>query len=154
MSKKQPVLTFIGKTFAKIGFIFFFEATKPDCPKNCSLYETCQKNLTPNTVYEVIEILKRTLTCPNDLHDEDMVLVKVKIPTIFATMANKDIFEGSIVSFNPLGCEREDCKYINYCEPDKMLIQTSQKVKIIQIIKKIKDCPKGLHISVVKLVKK
>ncbi len=147
-------MTFLGKSYATKGFQFYYQEPKPECPPTCTLYETCQQNLAPNTVYEVVEILERVITCPEDFHEEEMVLVKIKKPALFVSMHNKDIYEGSIVEFQPVGCDHEDCTFYKYCQPHTLMIQRKQKAKIVQRMKKIKNCPRGLHLSVVRFQKK
>ncbi|MHA1519789.1 MAG: UPF0179 family protein [Promethearchaeota archaeon] len=150
----MPVMTFVGKSFAKIGLKYYFEGVHPGCPKSCNLYATCQKNLIPNTLYEVIEIKPKTFTCPHNFHQEDMVLVKMDEPKLQVSMFNKDIFEGSMTAFGPVECDREDCEYIDYCAPQTVVILSNQKIKILKIIKKIKNCPRELNISLVKIEKR
>lgn len=147
-------MTFLGKSFAYKGFQFYFQEPRQECPTTCTLYETCQQNLIPNTVYEVVAILDRVIPCPEDFHEEDMVLVKIKKPALFASMHNKDIYEGSILDFTPVGCDRDDCVFHKYCQPHNLIIQRGQKVKLVQRMKKVKNCPRGLHLSVVRFQKK
>ena len=147
-------MTFVGKSFAKKGLLYYFEGIHPGCPENCNLYATCQKNLIPHTLYEVDEVKTKTFTCPHNFHQEDMVLVKLSEPKLQVSMFNKDIFEGSMTAFAPVICDREDCEYIEFCAPESVAIQSGQKIKINEIIKKIKDCPRDLNISLVKIEKK
>lgn len=150
----MPVMTFVGKSFAKRGFKYYFEGIHASCPENCPLYATCQKNLVPNTLYEVSQVMEKTFPCPNDFHLENMQLVKMEEPKIKVSMFNKDVFEGSITSFAPVECDRVDCPYIDYCAPQSLLIKAGEKIKIIQKDKKIKDCPRKLHISLIKVEKR
>lgn len=148
------ILSFVGKSFAKIGFRFYFQGVNPNCPESCAFYATCQTNLEPNTVYEVVDIKSRTLICPNGFHDEPMQLVELKKPKIYASMYNKDIYEGSIINFSPVRCELNTCQYFEYCEPHQLLLHKDQRVKIIEVKEKITNCPKGLYLSVVRIKKK
>ena len=150
----NPTMTFVGKTFAKKGLMYYFEGMYPGCPESCTLYATCQKNLIPHTLYEIVEVMAKTFTCPNNFHQEDMVLVKLDQPKLQISMFNKDIFEGSTTTFAPVECDREDCNYIDDCAPQTVVIQSGQKIKIIEIIQKIKDCPRDLNISLAKIEKK
>ena len=144
-------MSFVGKSYAKVGFRFYFQGINPNCPKKCSLYATCQTNLTPNSVYEITEVLNRDMECPKDFHKESMILVKLNKPNLWVSMHNKDIYEGSIVNFIPISCQNEDCGFIEYCEPHKLLLQKTQRVKVLKIIKKISECIRGFHLSIVKL---
>ncbi len=147
-------MTFVGKSFAKKGLQYYFEGVHPGCPKNCNLYATCQKNLNPHTLYEVIDVKTKTFTCPHNFHLEEMVLVQLGEPKLQVSMFNKDIFEGSMTAFAPVVCDRDECEYIEFCAPETVTIQSDQKIKILEIIKKIKDCPRDLNISLVKIEKR
>ena len=83
-----------------------------------------------------------------------MVLVRLREPDVKVSMHNRDIYEGSIVKFSPIHCDHEECKFIDQCDPNSLLIQATQKVKIVQVIEKIKNCPRDLALSVVKIEKK
>ncbi|MCF2138684.1 MAG: UPF0179 family protein [Candidatus Lokiarchaeota archaeon] len=147
-------MTFVGKSFAKKGFIFFFEGVHASCPKNCVYYSTCQANLKPHTLYEIVDVKKKQFTCPQNLHTEEMVLVQLEEPKLKITMYNKDIYEGSITSFTPIGCDNEDCAYINYCAPQSIVIKSGEKIKILKIVKKIKECPRNLTLSLCEIEKR
>ncbi|MHA1585559.1 MAG: UPF0179 family protein [Promethearchaeota archaeon] len=148
------LMTFVGKSLAKVGFRFYFKGINQNCPKNCSLYTTCQTNLKPNKVYEVIEVLKRELECPKDLHEEPMRLVRVNEPEIEVALHNKDVYEGSIVNYIPVHCDHEECEYFEFCEPNSLMIKEEDRVKIVKVIKKIKDCKNDYHLTIVKIEKK
>jgi uncharacterized protein (UPF0179 family) len=147
-------LTFVGQSYAKIGFRFYYTGPNALCPKNCQLYATCHENLDPNKVYQVIEIMKRTLECPKDLHSEKLVLVKVKIPELEVTIPTKEIFEGSIVKYTAINCELEDCPNYQYCTPSELMIASSSKVKILEKVRKVKNCAKNNVLAVVKIEKR
>ena len=147
-------MTFVSEEYAKSGFAFYFHEIHPECPKSCQLFTTCQGNVNSHKVYEVVEVLKRKLECPKKFHEQPMVLVRLREPDVKVSMHNRDIYEGSIVKFSPIHCDHEECKFIDQCDPNSLLIQTTQKVKIVQVIEKIKNCPRDLALSVVKIEKK
>ncbi len=150
----MTIMTFVGQSFARKGFCFYFEKNNPTCPPTCNLFATCQANLKPDTVYEVIEVLKRTLPCPKNLHDEDMVLVRVGEPRIEVAMDTRDVFEGATVEYTPVQCEKEECPYYEYCSPNPYAIRPRTKVKVVEIIQKVKDCKKKKTLSIVQVEKK
>ena len=155
MNDTKEILTFIGKSYAFKGFQFFFQGPNPKCPKNCKLYTTCQENLSPpESVYEIVEVTDRKLTCPNDFHEEVMILCKLETPEIIISMENKDIYLGSIMEYHSIDCDmdKDNCPYYQYCQPSKLLINKG-KIRIIKKIKKISDCGKNRHISLVQVEK-
>ena len=115
-------MTFVGQTYAKQGFTFYFHEIHPECPKSCQLFTTCQGNIDPHKVYEVVEVLQRTLDCPKSFHEESMVLVRIQEPEIVVSMYNRDIYEGSIVKFSPIHCDHDDCQWIDQCDPNSLMI--------------------------------
>ena len=148
------LLSFVGESYAKEGFMFYFQGINPNCPDNCSFYATCQTNLEKNTVYRVVKVKDRTLDCPKKFHKEPMRLVELEKPDIEVSMHNKDIYEGSIINFIPVSCDNNECSYIDYCSPPKLLVHKNEKTKIQDVIEKVENCPRGFHLSVVKLIKK
>ena len=148
----KEILTFIGKSYATKGFLFFFQGPNPNCPKNCKLYTTCQENLTPESVYEVVEVKDRKMQCPHNFHEEEMILCKLQTPEIIISMENKDIYLGSIMEFHPIGCDLEECPYYQYCQPSKLLINKG-KIRILKKLKKIGDCERNKHLSLVQVEK-
>ncbi len=152
MNDAKEILTFIGKSYAFKGFQFFFQGPNPKCPKNCKLYTTCQENLIPESVFEIVEVIDRKMKCPNDFHEELMILCKLDTPEIIISMENKDIYLGSIMEFNSIGCDNEKCPYFQYCQPSKLLINKG-KIRIIKKIEKISDCSRNKHLSLVQVEK-
>jgi len=150
----KEFLTLIGKSYAFEGFQFFFQDPNRNCPKNCKLYTTCQENLIPESVYEVVEVTDRSMQCPNDFHEEEMILCKLKTPEIIISMENKDIYLGSIMEYHTIDCgkDQDNCPYYQYCQPSKLLISKG-KIRIIKKIKKISDCNRNKHLSLVQVEK-
>ena len=105
-------------------------------------------------MYEIVEVKDRTLSCPKEFHKEKMRLVRLEKPKLYASMHNKDIYVGSIVNFKPVSCHISNCKFYEYCEPHKLLLQKGTRVKVKEIVEKIDECPRDLHLSVVKMERK
>lgn len=145
----MTVMTFVGKSFAKKGFKFYFEDKHESCPSTCPYYSTCQTNLQPHTLYEVVEVKPKQFNCPQNFHTEEMVLVQLEEPVLYVSMYTKDIYEGSLTDFSPVGCDIEDCPFIDKCAPQSIVIKTGEKIKILKVEQKIKDCPRGLNLSVI-----
>ncbi len=150
----QKVISFVGKSYAKENFLFHFDETNPICPPECKLYPTCMKNLKPNSVYRVSKVIGKSRECPYDLHEELMVLVELKQPKLEVSMENKDIFLGSIVRYEKIECSKKDCPHFKHCVPPSVIIKGGQRVKVVDKVKRIKNCPIGLHLSLVLLKKK
>ena len=135
----KQTITFVGKSYATIGFKFFFDSPRTDiCPKNCRFYAPCMENLDQKTIYSVIENQRIVHECPSSYHDEPMVLVKVDEGDIQIIMETKRTFEGAVITYEPIKCEEENCPYLDLCSPIKGILPGS-KVKIIEIVNKIND---------------
>jgi uncharacterized protein (UPF0179 family) len=94
----------------------------------------------------------KTHTCPKELHEEEMVLVRVQMPDVIISMRNKDIFVGSTLRYVPILCDKESCPHFDICVPEVM-IRPNDKVKIDEKLDRIIDCSKGETLSKVKVEK-
>jgi uncharacterized protein (UPF0179 family) len=70
------------------------------------------------------------------------------------SMENRDIFEGSVVNYVPINCEKEDCPNIEYCTPNELMFRRNEKVKILERLKKVTDCSKNKAISIIRVEKR
>jgi len=158
MSKKS-VLTFVGKSYAQKGFRFLYEGLNPVCTKDCRLFQTCQANLEKGNVYEIIEVIEtqhhepKIHSCPKDLHEEEMYLVRVQIPDTIITVRNKDLYLGSVISFTPMNCDKVDCPHFQYCVPE-VLVKPKDKITLKETLDKITDCAIGEKLTKVRVEKK
>ena len=156
---KKTVLTFVGKSFAKKGFRFYYQGKNQGCTTDCRLYQTCQGNLESGNVYEIIEIIKshtiepKTHECAKGYHEEEMVLVRVQIPETFVSMRNKDIYEGSVVQYTPMVCDAQDCPNYGICVPE-IMVRAGEKIVVKEKLDRINNCVKGESISKVRIEKK
>ncbi|MCP4763720.1 MAG: hypothetical protein GY870_18255 [archaeon] len=154
MTSKSAV-TLVGKSYAQEGFKFLFKKSRDDiCPKSCRFFNPCMGNLKPLTTYIIVEKLNIEHNCPSDYHEESMELVRVEESPIEILMESKSTFLGASTSYDPLECEFEECPYKEYCIPIKGL-SLGSKIKIVEIVKKVKDnmCKRGLSIVIVEKIK-
>ena len=136
---KKEIVTMVGKSYAKIGFKFYFKAPRTGiCPKSCRYYTPCMMNLKNNAVYEIVDDLNISHNCPSDYHDEQMKLVKVVQGNLEILIETKLTFLGAVIQYDPVDCNISDCPYKEYCSPLEG-IKRGTKVKIKEIIKKVKD---------------
>ena len=156
---KPSVLTLVGKSFAKKGFRFYFEGKNPSCTEDCRFFQTCQLNLVPHTVYEVIEIIKtnpttpKTHTCPKNLHEEEMVLVRVAIPDLVVAIPNKEVFVGSTYQYHNIRCDHNECPNYELCVPE-LTIQNNDKIILKESLGRISDCARGENLTKMRVEKK
>lgn len=157
---KPSVLTLVGKSFARKGFRFYYQGKNPACTEDCRLFQTCQKNLVPNTVYEVVELMKvnpftfKMHSCPKDLHEEEMNLVRVQIPDVVVSIRTKGLFIGSTTKYVPINCDKKDCPEHPYCVPETIIIKPDEKIALKDDLGKIKVCPKGENLTKIRVEKR
>ena len=129
----------VGKSYAEIGFKFYFKEPRVDiCPTSCRYYNPCMMNLEKEVIYEIIGDLNISHNCPSDYHDEPMELVKVVPMELKVLIETKQAYLGAVMTYEPLECENIDCPYKIYCSP-LIGIESQTKIKILEIVQKIKD---------------
>ena len=147
-NQPKEILTFIGTSFANQGFRFFFSHIPKSCTEKCALFNTCQKQLIPGNVYRIIEVQNKTFQCPFDLHEEAMVLCKLIEEPLYFSIPTKSVIEGGSLKVKIEKCPYIECKYHEYCVPE-FRIREGDKVKIIGLVEKMKECRLGKNLSVV-----
>jgi uncharacterized protein (UPF0179 family) len=150
----KEIITFVGQSYGEVGFKFYFYKPRTDiCPESCRFYNPCMNNLEENTVYQIHSVTDIVHNCPYDYHNEGMKLVKVLESDIMVLIESRRAYLGAQMDYEPLECNfKEECEYAKYCTPLAEL-PPGTKVKIREIVQKIKDqkCPGSL--TLVKLEK-
>jgi len=155
----STVLTFVGKSFAKKKFRFYYEGLHPMCKPDCKLFQSCQKNLIPGNIYEIVEIIHtigaepKVHSCPKELHNEEMYLVRVKVADLIVTVRNKDLYLGSSISYSPIDCSHEECHHYEFCVPE-LMVKVNDKIILKEQLERIKDCAKNEALSKILVEKK
>ena len=152
----KEIITFVGKSYSDLGFKFFFYKPRTDiCPESCRFYNPCMNNLKENTVYQIHALTDIEHTCPYEYHDEPMRLVNVIESDIMVLIESRRAYLGAQIEYEPLECEfKEECEFAKYCTPVSGL-QTGTKVKIREIVQKVKGqkCPNSLTLVKIEKVK-
>ena len=152
----KEIISFVGKTYANVGFKFFFYKSRVDiCPESCRFYNPCMNNLENNTVYNILSVTEIEHSCPYEYHNEPMKLVKVKESDVEILIESRRAYLGAQMNYEPLDCKfKEECKYAKYCSPVYGL-KPGAKIKIREIIQKVKDqnCPASLTLVKIEKVK-
>lgn len=153
---KESIICFVGKTYAHIGFKFYFYKPRTDiCPEACRFFNPCMNNLEQNTIYKVLSVTDIEHKCPYEYHKEPMKLVKVTESDIMILIESRRAYLGAQIEYEPLQCEfKKECEFAKYCTPVQGL-QQGAKVKIREIIQKVKDqkCPNSLTLVKIEKVK-
>lgn len=145
---KKEILSFVGKSFAKAGFRFYFSHVPKSCTDSCSLFNTCQNNLKMGEIYRITEVQDKSFRCPSDLHEEEMVLCRLIEEPIFITIPTRMVIEGGSIRLQLDKCPHENCKYYEYCLPE-FRVKDGDKVKILKRIEKVDNCKLGKILTVV-----
>jgi len=151
----KEIITFVGTSYAEPAFTFYFYKRRTDiCPESCRFYNPCMNNLEENTVYKIISITDIEHTCPYEYHKEPMRLVKVKESDLMILVESRKAFLGAQIEYEPINCQNKECEFSKYCTPI-LGLQTGAKIKIRDIIQKVKDpkCPNNLTLVKIERVK-
>lgn len=132
-------ITLINSKQAKIGYQFRHVGESKDC-KSCSLYNACIKNLSPNNIYEVIEVRNKVHHCP--LSDGEVRIVEVRELPIDTLLESSTAFEGANIRMRIPQCSEIDCSFYDKCL-DSRLIE-GRKYKIVEFLGDTNiKCPNG-----------
>ena len=158
MGNKEFIITFVGTSYAEVGFKFYYYKPRTDiCPESCRFYNPCMNNLEDNTVYKIVSVTDISHNCPYEYHNEPMKLVKVSETDVSILIESRRAYLGAQMEYEPLECEfKDDCEYAKYCSPVYGL-KPGAKIKIQEIVKKIKDqkCPNSLTlVKIEKVIEK
>ena len=137
------MITLIGKNLAKKGQVFVFLGPADEC-KNCRFKSSCISNLELNRKYVITKVLENEQNCP--IHSDGKVIpVEVDLAEIELLTNSKNIFEGSIFTFEELDCD-EKCEYHDLCFPDG-LIKGDKCIVINNGGKHKGKCKKGYNLN-------
>jgi uncharacterized protein (UPF0179 family) len=152
----KEIITFVGTSYSEKGFKFYFYKPRTDiCPESCRFYNPCMKNLEENTIYTILSVTNIEHSCPYEYHNEPMKLVKVIESDILILIESRRAYLGAQIEYAQIDCDFKDvCQYAKYCSPVHGL-QPGTKIKIREIIQKIKDqnCPNSLTLVKIEKVK-
>ncbi|MHA1268805.1 MAG: UPF0179 family protein [Candidatus Helarchaeota archaeon] len=135
----KEIITLIGKKQARIGYRFRYVGSVDECETcNDGLRKICQRNLEKRYVYEVIEVRKIKHECK--VHNDEVVIVKVRPVPIKVAINSKFAHEGSIIKYSPINCNNLECEYYEFCIPIEFRKNLPKKLRI----KKVKERKKGI----------
>ena len=95
-----------------------------------------------------MEVQNKIFQCPFDFHEESMVLCKLMEEPLYFSIPTKNLIEGGSLKVQIEKCPHTDCKYHEFCVPE-FRIRERDKVKILGLVEKIKECKLGKNLSVV-----
>ncbi len=134
MSEKK-ITTFVGEAQAIEGLTFVFVGKTTECDE-CKLKPVCIDNLEKGRVYRIVSVKDKVHSCP--IHKDRVRLVEVEIAPIDVLIDPNLAYEGAIITFTPLLCHEEECKYYKYCHPPGL--NPGEKCRIVKMKKKV-QCP-------------
>lgn len=125
---QELITTLIGELQAKPGFKFVFKGAADVC-NQCKLKEACVMKLEQNTIYKVVEVLKKKHKCP--LREGWVVVARVVEAEVEAVLDAKMAIEDAIITFRRKTCEKSDCKLWNLCQSPYM--KDGAKYKVLKV---------------------
>ncbi|UOY10754.1 UPF0179 family protein [Methanonatronarchaeum sp. AMET6-2] len=112
-----------------MGNEFVFLGPTPECEK-CDLKNTCM-NLKEGRKYRVVQTKgEKTRDCP--IHDQGVKVVEVIESPIIMAIESSKAFKSSNITYQPIDCDRLECKMYKVCNPEG--IDEGEKFKIKEII--------------------
>jgi len=124
----EPIVTLVGELQAKPGFKFVFQGVSEACA-NCKLREFCVMRLEPNTIYKVVEVLKKKHRCP--LREGWVVVAKVVEAEVEALLDAKMAVEDAIITFKRRKCENAKCTMWSICQSP--YVKEGEKYKVLRV---------------------
>lgn len=125
---QEVITTLIGELQAKPGFKFVFKGVADACGQ-CKLREVCVMKLEQNTIYKVVEVLKKRHKCP--LRECWVVVVKVAEAEVEALLDVKMAIEEAVITFKRKKCERLSCKMWDLCQSP--YVRDGAKYKVLKV---------------------
>lgn len=125
---QETITTLIGELQAKPGFKFVFKGAAEVCIQ-CKLREVCVMKLEQNTIYKVVEVLKKKHKCP--LRESWVVVVKVIEAEVEALLDAKMAVKDAVITFRRKSCEKPDCSMRNLCQSP--YVKDGAKYRILRV---------------------
>jgi len=124
----EPIVTLVGELQAKPGFKFIFQGASEFCAK-CKLREVCVMKLEPNTIYKVVEVLKKKHKCP--LREGWVVVAKVVEAEVEALLEAKMAVEDAIITFKRRKCDNSDCAMWSICQSP--YVKEGERYRVLRV---------------------
>lgn len=132
---QELITTLIGELQAKPGFKFVFKGAADVC-NQCKLKDVCVMKLEQNTMYKVVEVLKKKHKCP--LRGGLVVVAKVVEAEVEALLDAKMAIEDAVITFRRRTCRKINCKLRDLCQ--NPYVKDGEKYKVIKVEDESVDC--------------
>ncbi|MDH5816080.1 MAG: UPF0179 family protein [Candidatus Nezhaarchaeota archaeon] len=132
---QELITTLIGELQAKPGFKFVFKGATETCNR-CKLKEVCVMKLEEDTIYKVVEVLKKKHKCP--LREGWVVVARVVEAEVEAVVDVKVAIEDAIITFKRRTCEKTSCKLWDLCQSP--YVRDGAKYKVLRVEKENVIC--------------
>ncbi len=133
-------ITLVGKEVAKVGFIFTYLGTSPEC-EDCQVKEACH-DLRTGYRYRITAIRDKEHDCP--VHDGGKaVIAEYEELQMEAAIPSSKAIEGVIIAQNDGSCPVVWCVNHRLCRKENPA--SGKKIKIVELMEELK-CPRGLKL--------
>ncbi len=140
-------VTIISPKQARRGYRFIFDGLASPCLP-CSYLNACVGNLEVGRIYEVKNVLKKTLECR--LHEERGCVVEVDEIVHHANIKPQAAVQDALIRFEPIECETVDCPEYGKCNPVGLRVGDPCKVVAVG---EATSCPRGVRLALVQLAR-
>lgn len=141
----MPLVTLVGEKLAKEGKELVFCGMGKEC-KGCRLKSACL-NLEEGRRYRIMNVRDSRHECK--IHEGGVRVVEIEKVPIPATIAQKNIVEGAMISYIPKNCKNLGCQFYKLCHP--LGLKNSIKGKVVGVGNEI-DCPDGYQLVEIQLL--
>jgi len=133
--RRTRLFTLLDPNSANPGSVWLYTGESEEC-LNCSVRELCHGSLFPGMSFEVLEKRGAKNYCKvRDLDIETVEICRLRVKVAIDSRLAK---EGAIMEYNTSNCYKEDCPFVELCEP--LELRNGQKIKVIEVMKSF-PCP-------------
>jgi uncharacterized protein (UPF0179 family) len=132
----MPLVTLIGERLAKEGKVIIFHGVSMGC-KDCKLKSVCL-NLDEGSRYVIRNVRENSHECK--IHDGNVRVVEIERVPLATAVAQKNVVEGALVTYNPVNCNNPGCVHFRKCRP--VGLKKGTKGKVVRLGSDM-SCPRG-----------
>ena len=134
-------ITLVGKEVARVGFIFTYVGTSPEC-EDCQVKKACH-DLKTGYRYRITAIRDKEHDCPVHFGGKAVIAEYEELKMEISIPSSKAI-EGVIISLKDGSCPLVWCANHRLCRKENPA--SGKKVKITRLMEEM-NCPRGLKLK-------
>ncbi len=133
-------ITLVGKEVARVGFIFTYVGTSPEC-EDCQVKKACH-GLKAGYRYRITAIRDKEHDCPVH-YGGKVVIAEYEELKVEVSIPSSKAIEGMMITLKDNSCPLVWCANHHLCMEKNPA--SGKKVKVIKLMKEM-NCPRGLKL--------